>query len=168
MARDRYNYPIYTLRIPFARMYVVNATELIPTLQKHWRTISFTPVMASSGPGAMGMSKEADELLHRDMTSDASPVAALSRAINRALAPGDRLDRLNGRAVEVMLEHMGRLRPGSEKTPRQGESVVVREGEGAVIDFWAWANHVSLQATTEAVYGRGNPFREEAFENAWK
>lgn len=164
VARDRHNYPIYTLRIPFGRIYVVNATELIPALQKHWRTISFTPILASTGPGPMGMSKEADELLHKDMMSDSSPVAALSRAINRALAPGEGLDRLNRRAVEVMLEHMDALRPISE----DAEKNVAREGEGAVIDFWAWANHVSLRATTDAVYGQGNPFKEQAFEDAWK
>lgn len=164
ISRDRYNLPIYALRMPFARVYVVNATELIPVLQKHWRTVSFTPILASTGPGPMGMSKEADELLHRDMMSDTSPVAALSRAIGRALAPGEGLDRLNGRAVEVMLEHMDKLRPDSE----DAEKSVARGGEAAVIDFWAWANHVSLRATTDAVYGRGNPFKEQVFEDAWK
>jgi len=32
--RDSYNLAIYTLRLSFFRMYVVNATELIPVLQK--------------------------------------------------------------------------------------------------------------------------------------
>lgn len=91
--RDACNYPIYTLRLSFSRMYVINATDLIPPLQKKWRTISFTPVLASSGPGPMGMSKEAGEILHRDVTSDANPVAAWARAVSRALAPGEALDR---------------------------------------------------------------------------
>ena len=164
VTRDQYKYPIYTLRLPFSRMYVVNATELIPALERHWRTVSFTPIMASSGPGPMGMSKEAGEILHRDMQKDSSPVLAWSRAVGRSLAPGEGLDRLNRRAVEVMQEFMERLRSQNE-CAREG---VTQGGEEAVIDFWAWSCHVINQATTEAVFGPGNPFKDQAFEEAWK
>ncbi|KAJ4393374.1 hypothetical protein N0V93_002582 [Gnomoniopsis smithogilvyi] len=162
--RDKYNYPIYTLRLPFTRMYVVNATELIPTLQKQWRTISFTPILASSGTGPMGMSKEAGVILNRDIQSDSNTVAKWSQAVNRALAPGKALDKVNRRAVEVMYDMMGSLRTPLNNSSTEKKTEVQHE---TVVDFWSWTHHVMVQATTEAVYGPANPFREAAFEEAW-
>lgn len=53
--------------------------------------------------------------------------------------------------------------------PKHHEKKAKQDGDdGAVIDFWAWTNHTMIQATTEAVYGPGNPFREKDFEDAWK
>lgn len=115
----------------------------------------------------MGMSKEASEILHRDIMSDTNPVMAWSRAVNRALAPGEGLDKLNRRAVEVMCELMGRLRSDRGNVELE-KGAVTREGDGAVVDFWAWTTHVIVQATTEAVYGPGNLFKEQAFEDSWK
>lgn len=147
-------------------MYVVNATELIPALQKQWRTISFTPIMASSGTGPMGMSKEAGEILNRDIMSDSNPVQNWARAVNRSLAPSEALDKLNRRAVEVMLDMMGTVIPMNDSaTEKVAQPQVDHE---AVVDFWAWTHHVIVQATTEAVYGTANPFRERTFEDAWK
>ncbi|PSR79354.1 cytochrome P450 [Coniella lustricola] len=158
--RDKYNHDMYTLRLPFARIYVVNATQYIPILQKHWRTISFTPVLAGAGPGPMGMSSEAGEILHRDIMSDSNPVQAWSRAVTTALHPGEGLDRLNGRAVEVMQEMMHTLRPESQKG-------IPPADKERIIDFWAWTNHAIIQTTTDAVYGPGNPFKKRDFEDAW-
>lgn len=145
-------------------MYVVNATELIPTLQKQWRTISFTPILASSGTGPMGMSKDAGVILNRDIQSDSNTVAKWSRAVNRALAPGEALDKLNRRAVEVMYDMMATV--GSATGKATADEKV--GGNESVVDFWAWTHHVMVQATTEAVYGPANPFRDVAFEDAWK
>lgn len=146
-------------------MYIVNATELIPKLQKQWRTISFTPILASSGTGPMGMSKEAGVILNRDIQSDSNTVAKWSRAVNRALAPGESLDKLNRRAVEVMYDMMGGIRRPQHNSATEN---VPGERHETVVDFWAWTHRVMLQATTEAVFGPANPFREAAFEDAWK
>lgn len=108
----------------------------------------------------MGMSKEAGEILHRDMASDENSVVAFTRAILPVLAPGETLDQMNRRAVEVMAETMDHLRYGNTG----GRAI----GEGTVVDFWAWTHHEILMATTEAVYGPGNPYREKNIEEAWK
>ncbi|KAK3897051.1 cholesterol 7-alpha-monooxygenase [Staphylotrichum tortipilum] len=49
--------PIYTLRLPFQRIYVVNSTALIPPLQRQWRYVSFGAIVIDAG-SAVGMSKE--------------------------------------------------------------------------------------------------------------
>ncbi|KAK8103017.1 cytochrome P450 [Apiospora sp. TS-2023a] len=46
--RDRYKLPIYTLRLPGMRVYVVNSRPLITAIQGQFRTLSFT-AYATSG-----------------------------------------------------------------------------------------------------------------------
>ncbi|KAI0095819.1 cytochrome P450 [Hypoxylon sp. NC0597] len=43
--------------------------ELIPALQKQWRTVSFSTVAADAG-SLVGMSKEAIKIMHQDLTSE--------------------------------------------------------------------------------------------------
>ncbi|KAK5996638.1 Cytochrome P450 monooxygenase nodJ-like protein [Cladobotryum mycophilum] len=144
------NLPIYTMRLPGSRAYIVNATEFIPLLQRQWRTISFTPILASSGPAVMGISEASGEILHRDMKSDSNSVAGFIPAILPSLAPGPSLDSMNRKAVEVMAAAMDVLRTQKTKTMK----------------FWEWTHHEILMATTDAVYGPQNPYRNVAVEAA--
>lgn len=115
--------------------------------------MSFTPIVAHSGT-AMGVTKEGLAAMTRDMTSDANPVVASMPIIARALGPGAELDRMNARAVEVVVAGMEKLRAG---------------GGGATrLRFWEWAHHEIFMATTEAVYGPLNPYRKKSVEDAWK
>jgi hypothetical protein len=134
------------------RVYIINATDLIPAVQKQWRLVSFTPILAKSGPSVLGMSKAGADILHKDMKSDSNSVVESIPIMSRALGPGPSLDTMNRTAVEVMVDSM-------EKMRRNGCST---------IEFWAWTHHEILKATTEAVYGPQNPFRQQAVEDAWK
>ncbi|GAP82390.1 putative cytochrome p450 oxidoreductase [Rosellinia necatrix] len=149
--RDKHNLPIYTLRLPGTRVYVINAVELIPVLQRQWRAISFTPILAASGPSVMGMSNEASKILHRNMQSDHNYVVGFAPTISLAMGPGPSLDLMNKRAVEVMVAGMREFR---QKGP-------------TVINFWDWTRHEILMATTDAIYGPQNPYRDPGIEAAW-
>ncbi len=133
-------------------MYVINAVELIPVLQRQWRAISFTPILAASGPSVMGMSNEASKILHRNMQSDHNYVVGFAPTISLAMGPGPSLDLMNKRAVEVMVAGMREFR---QKGP-------------TVINFWDWTRHEILMATTDAIYGPQNPYRDPGIEAAWK
>ena len=54
---------MFTLHLPFARIYVVSSPELIPPAQKQWRTLSFSPFSSGAGK-ALGMSKQSLEVMH--------------------------------------------------------------------------------------------------------
>ncbi|KAI0402398.1 hypothetical protein F4802DRAFT_375393 [Xylaria palmicola] len=149
--RDDHNLPIYTLRLPGTRVYVINKTELIPALQRQWRAVSFTPIIAGSGPAVMGMSDEASEILLRDMQSDDNYVVGSAPTISQAMGPGPSLDSMNKGAVGVMAAVM------QER----------REKGTHVINFWDWTRHEILMATTEAIYGPQNPYRDPEIESAW-
>lgn len=81
-------------------MYVVNATELIPALQRHWRTVSFAALAADAGH-LVGLSKEGNEMLHRDLTSEHGFSLTWPRYIMSAMGPRRDLDDINRKSVEI-------------------------------------------------------------------
>lgn len=133
-------------------MYVVNTTELIPALQKQWRTVSFAALAADAGY-LVGLSKEGNEMLHRDLTSEHGFSLTWPKYIMSAMGPGEDLDSINRKSVEIFSEDMDRLR---------AEGAPIRTG------LWEWAREIMVKSTTEAVWGPENPYRDAAVAQAWK
>lgn len=131
-------------------MYIVNATQLIPLLQKQWRTVSFAAIAADAGI-AVGMSKHAVKIMHDDLTSEHGFSLSWPKFIVPAMSPGKDLDAMNRRAVEVIAEEMDGLREGK-----------VRVG------LSAWSRHTMVRATTEAVWGPQNPYADAEVVEAWR
>lgn len=150
--RDTYRLPIHTLRLPFSRIYVVNSTELIPALQKQWRFVSFTAISANAG-FLVGISKEGNKLLHRDLTSEHGFSNTWPKYIMSAMGPGKELDSINRDAIEIFAQEMDKLRANGAPT---------RTG------LWEWAREIMIKSTTEAVWGPKNPYRDAAVAEAWK
>jgi hypothetical protein len=149
--RNTYRLPIYTLRLPFIRMYIVNSTELIPLLQKQWRTVSFAAIAADASL-TVGMSKEAVSIMHQDLTSEHSFSLSWPRFILPAMNPGNDLDAINRRAVEVLANELEVLR-----------------AKGPVkLGLSQWSRQIMVTATTEAVWGPQNPYRDPAVVKAWR
>ncbi|KAI1658736.1 putative 25-hydroxycholesterol 7-alpha-hydroxylase [Daldinia decipiens] len=69
--RKRYHdLPIYTLRIPGARIYVINSLDFIPVVQRQWRTLIFAPIQVKAAQAAMGVSKDSIAIMERDMVTE--------------------------------------------------------------------------------------------------
>ncbi|KAF2868228.1 cytochrome P450 [Massariosphaeria phaeospora] len=132
-------------------MYIVNSTELIPLLQKQWRTVSFAAIAADAGH-AVGMSKEAVKIMHQDLTSEHGFSVSWPRFIVPAMAPGKHLDAMNRRSVEVFADEMKTFK--AQRTVRLGLS--------------QWSRQTMVAATTEAVWGPQNPYRDPVVVEAWK
>ncbi|KAL2186140.1 cytochrome P450 [Thermothelomyces heterothallicus CBS 203.75] len=157
--RDETRLPIYTLRLPFQRIYVVNATELIPVLQKQWRVVSFAAIAADAG-NVVGISKEGLEIMKRDLTSEHGFSTSWPRYIMPAMAPGPDLDAINRRAIQIYVDEMARLRARAAGEEGQPGKVVV--------GLWEWTRRMMVDSTTEAVWGPENPYRDPAVADAWK
>ncbi|KAJ3579174.1 hypothetical protein NPX13_g1392 [Xylaria arbuscula] len=149
--RDDHHLPIYTLRLPFMRMYIVNSTELIPVLQRYWRTISFSALAIDAGR-IIGMSRKAIDTMERDLTSKDGFSASWPKYIAAVMGPGEDLDSMNRRSTEIYAAEMERLRA-------QGASK---------IGLWQWSRQMMVVSTTEAVWGPQNPFRDPAIAEAWR
>ncbi|KAI0439828.1 cytochrome P450 [Xylaria telfairii] len=87
----------------------------------------------------------------RDTCSDHNYVVGFAPAISLAMGPGPSLDLMNKRAVEVMVAGMREF----------------RQKGATVIHFWDWTRHEILMATTDAIYGPQNPYRDPGIEAAW-
>ncbi|KUI64580.1 25-hydroxycholesterol 7-alpha-hydroxylase [Cytospora mali] len=149
--RDTYGLPIYTLRLPFSRMYIVNATELIPVLQKQWRTVSFAAIAADAG-SLVGMSKDAVKTMHQDLTSEDGFSLSWPKFIMSAMGPGRDLDAINRKSIEIFAADMEKLRA---------------EGTAGV-GLWQWSRKIMVTSTSEAIWGPQNPYRDVAVAEAWK
>ncbi|KAK3942882.1 25-hydroxycholesterol 7-alpha-hydroxylase [Diplogelasinospora grovesii] len=152
--RDKYSLPIYTLRLPFTRVYVINATELIPAMQKHWRTLSFAALTAKAGV-VVGMSKQSTDIMHKDLTRDDSFSLSWVPLITPTMAPGRALDSMNRKSVEVLAADIEKLRSQAQAGT-------------TTVGLWEWTRKAVLMATTDAVYGPQNPYRDAAVEAAWR
>lgn len=134
-------------------MYIVNATDLIPVIQKQWRLISFASIAADAG-NVVGMSKEAVEVMKRDLTSEHGFSTSWPKFIMPAMAPGADLDAINRRAIEVYVAEMAKLRASS--------------GADLKVGLWQWSRKLMVDSTTEAVWGPQNPYRDPEVSEAWR
>ncbi|KAK7927370.1 hypothetical protein PG985_004368 [Apiospora marii] len=133
-------------------MYVVNSPGLIPELQKQWRAVSFAAIAADAG-SVVGMSKEAVRIMHKDMMSEHGFSVSWPRFIAPSMAPGKDLDMISRRSVEVLSAQTEPLRA---------------QGGPITIGLWGWSRQLMEIATTEAVWGPQNPYRDLGIAEAWR
>lgn len=96
--------PIYTLRIPGARLYAINSLDLIPAVQRQWRTLIFAPIQVKAAKAGMGASKEAIAVLERDMVTEQGFVNGMVKVTHPTMSNGSAgLGKLNARAFEVFV-----------------------------------------------------------------
>ncbi|POS70492.1 hypothetical protein DHEL01_v211110 [Diaporthe helianthi] len=149
--RDKYNLPIYTLRLPGSRMYIVNSASLITSIQAQFRALSFTAIEANIAANLLGCKKETVDIIGRDVNKDHGYLMSFPKYVHSALSAGPALDAMNRRAIQVIA---GSLDAWSKKKTTE-------------IQLWKWVRHELLMASTEGVYGPKNPFRDPTMEEAW-
>lgn len=150
-SRDKFNLPIYTLRLPGSRMYVVNSPQLLTAIQAQFRALSFTAIEANIAANLLGCKKSTVDIIGRDVTQDEGYLMSFPKYVHSALSAGPGLDAMNRRAIRVISKSLDEW---SEKGATK-------------IQLWQWVRHELLLASTEGVYGPRNPFRDPAMEEAW-
>ncbi|OTB09632.1 hypothetical protein M426DRAFT_18266 [Hypoxylon sp. CI-4A] len=150
-ARDKYNLPIYTLRMPGSRIYVINSASLVTSVQSQFRALSFTAIEASIAANVIGVSKATNDIIGNDVTKDGSYLMSFPKYVHSALNAGPGLDAMNRRSIQVIAKSL-------DKWAKEGP---------VSIKLFEWVRHELLLASTEGVYGPKNPFRDPAMEKAW-
>lgn len=143
------NLPMYTLRIPGARIYVINSLDLIPVVQRQWRTLMFAPVQVKAARAAMGVSKDTIAILERDMVTEAGFVNGMVKATHPTMSNGPALNALNAKAFEVFDDALSGFTAPT------------------TISMSKWIDKQIISATTDAVYGPSNPMRDTRNLEAW-
>ncbi|KAK8080329.1 cytochrome P450 [Apiospora hydei] len=138
--------------MPFQRIYVVNSPSLIPELEKQWRAVSFAAI-AADADHVVGMSKEAQEIMHRDLMSEHSFSVSWPIFTAPAIAPGKDLDMTSRRFVETL---------SAQLDPMRAQGCPVKVG------LYGMLRKLMEISGTEAIWGRQNPYRDSAIADAWR
>lgn len=141
---------MYTLRIPGTRIYVINSLDLIPVVQRQWRTLIFAPIQVKAAQAAMGVSKETIAILEHDMVTESGFVNGMVKATHPTMSNGPALDALNAKAFEVFDDTLSGLTAPTN------------------ISMFKWIDGQIMRATTDAVYGPSNPMRDARNLEAWQ
>ncbi|TVY68970.1 Cholesterol 7-alpha-monooxygenase [Lachnellula suecica] len=150
--RDKYNLPIYTLRLPGSRLYIVNSISLISAVQRQFKTLAFPPLEAKFTTSICGTSKIAHDILNTNVNGDEGfwgYSVTFYKAIHTPLAPGPELDAMNRVMAQKVSASVDRL-------------------EERVVGLFEFIRHEITLATTDSVYGPKNPFKDPAIvESFW-
>ncbi|RWA06922.1 hypothetical protein EKO27_g8181 [Xylaria grammica] len=141
--------PIYTIRLPGPRLYVVNSPSLISAVQRHVRTLSFSPFLARAASNLIAASKPGVEILSQD--EENGFITRFHHFNHVSLSPGHNLDTVKRKAWKIMASLPA---CGSVNSPRR-------------VRMYEWISNEVMMATTEAIYGSQNPFRKPAVRTAW-
>ncbi|KAM7189586.1 cholesterol 7-alpha-monooxygenase [Rhypophila sp. PSN 637] len=149
--RDTYNLSIYTLRLPFMRIYVVNSTDLIPTLHKQWLSVSFASLTVAVGD-TLGFSEDGMNILKHGVGTDKGFSETWPHHVYPSISPGPDLDAINRKAIQVFADETHKLRTqGSQLVPLR-----------------SWSRNAMVAATSEAIWGEQNPYRDPDIAEEWR
>ncbi|KAI1121346.1 cytochrome P450 oxidoreductase [Nemania abortiva] len=151
--RNKYKLPIYTLRLPGSRLYVVNDTALIPIIQRHVQTLSISPIMVRIFSHFMGVSKEALHIVGRDPLGNHGFIHQMTLETIKGLSPGPNLDDLNTKAVLNLSQSFDNL-CSNTTIP--------------TVNMFEWVSKEIMLATTNSVYGPRNPFKSSDVQAAYR
>jgi hypothetical protein len=141
------------LRLPGSRIYIVNSTDLIPAVERQARVLDFAPIEARAAINVMGATPAGKEILNQEREGVGKHAYAIEfdKAIHPALTPGPNLDVMNRIAVLKVAEFLENLASHKSQT----------------LKLYKWVRENISWATTEAVYGPQNPFRNSEILDAF-
>ncbi|KAI4858653.1 putative cytochrome P450 [Hypoxylon rubiginosum] len=165
LSRSSFNYytelskqvdaPIFTVSLPGQKMYIVTKPELIQQAQKQHRTLAFPPIAAKFATTVVGLSKEGQAVLARNVNGDHGDHGLSMEtyaAMRAALQPGPALDNMNRAMLAEINKSLNELAPVDNKQQ---------------FSMFAWLRDSLTLATTRAIYGPQNPFDDREIRDAF-
>ena len=154
--RSKHSLPIYALPMLTSKLYVVNSIDLVSSVQRLPKILAFPPIEAKYAMNICASSKEGNEIIANNLNGEDGDWGYSHDAytsMHSALAPGSGLDGMN----RVMIQNIACSLDGL--IPCKSQVMEIKLGE--------WSRHEITMATTNAVYGRCNPFKDARVEKAF-
>ena len=145
--QDKHQLPIYTLRMPFARVYVVSRPSLINALQRQSNAVSFGPVGRDFGFLFSGLSVQSQKIIRSAYDDGGNKLA---KNMHDFLRDGPFLCHASQSTVKGL----------SSTVPKWGYHGLPQPLLGTV-------RHALTIAFTDTIYGPRNPYRDPEVEAAW-
>ncbi|MCJ1244726.1 hypothetical protein MMC30_001925 [Trapelia coarctata] len=166
LLRSKFNYylqlsqqchlPIFTMMMPGQKMYVVTTPELIQAIQKQPRVLAFPPIEARFTTAICGTSEKAYKVLMVNINGDEGDrglFVETHAAMKEVLAPSPQLDEMINVMIQDIAASFDALKPSAEQPKR--------------MRLASWMRSVLTAATTDAIYGPQNPFKEQEVEDGF-
>jgi hypothetical protein len=147
--------PIISLSMFGSTVYVISSPELMHSLHRQPRVISFWFMEGQFISLLGGMSPTSADALQANLGAadrDSSLLVEGLKITQLAMSPQGGMEGMARRAADVAAARLNDL---------------TRAGRAAHVDLWAWVQHEITVATTESVYGTGNPYRDPKVEAAF-
>ena len=142
--------------MPGSKLYIVNSTDLVGSIQRHPKTLAFPPIEAKFANAICASSKEANNIVMTNVNGDEGDwgyCVDFYKSMHPALSPGPALDAMNRVMIHNIANSLDSLYQGVDGVKR--------------IKLHEWCRHEITLATTNAVYGVHNPFQDRAVEDAF-
>jgi hypothetical protein len=150
--------PILTMLMPGKKLYIVNSLPLIQQVEKQYRALSFFPVAGKMSTLACGAEEATREIVMTNVHGDGglgSVFADVNPMIREVMGPGAALDAMNRDMMVTIGRTLDDVSKGARgKTPMK-------------LSLKSWMKDCVTQATTNAVYGPENPFKEKSIKEAF-
>lgn len=142
------------------KTYVINAPDLVVAVQRNSKNLLFSPILAAALPRLFDVDKDVTSLSvknMRDVDGEWTNIHPLNMANYVHLLPGPNLDSMIWKMQMTLNPLMNQLQ---EQT---------KGDEATVVGMYAWIKKSFGLATTEAIYGRENPFKLQPglLDNFW-
>ena len=137
-------------------MYIVTALDLIQKIQKQPKVLAFPPIEAKFASQVCGSSADAHAILMKNVNGDEGSWGLSMEsyeAMRAALKPGAALDDMNHLMFQNIATSLDKLIPHGDKDVRTKLS--------------KWLRDSVTDATTNAVYGPQNPFKDHDVADAF-
>ncbi|KAK5632008.1 hypothetical protein RRF57_007722 [Xylaria bambusicola] len=153
---NKYDYPISTLSLPRAKMYIVTSPAMIAASDRQAKTISFAPYVVEFAKRILLASKTSIGLLSEDLLDEdgLNLRTETMKAMHAALQPGRHLQETSQAVVMNIIRYLDFESPEINQTS---------------IGLFQWVQRVVSLASTNAIYGPArNPMQnDEVMEGFW-
>lgn len=140
--------PAYTLDLFYVKLYVVNSASLVAAVQRNHKTISFDPFLTAAANRLSGITGDGLKLLQETENGGGGINNKVLHSMHPALL-GSGLDIMNKNMIKILKASIDELEPDQTS-----------------IDLHLWCRHAIAVASTDAVYGPLNPYKDPAVESA--
>lgn len=139
--------PIQTLRMPFQRLYVVHAPNLIQVIQSKANAQTFVPNLLDFGMLFSGLNTESRSTLRKAFGLHGN---GFTMSVHKYLLAGDSLRIATKAAIDRLTA---------------GLPICINELQGGLQEI---LRHELTLAMTGAIYGPENPYDDPMIEESWR
>lgn len=139
--------PAFTIHLLNQKAYMIISTNLVSSVQRNSKVISFEPLAATVAERVAGITGDGLKLYTPRELGGTGMVDKLLQTMHSVLLGAD-AEEMFSVTLKVLKKSLDNLQPSEP------------------IELFSWCRHAVTAATTDAIYGPRNPYKERDFEDA--